>query len=153
AVMQSQMSGGADAWGTRPPEGDLPHEAGSLETEFAIDDVSVEPEPGARDLPDGTLEMTWPLGDAGQKTVTFADDAIEVGVHYDGGFTEQLPLLLAEEPQIKDGSIVVAGTTLVEIDRTTTEAAAADTRIGDKRLWTVSVDAIDELNYRIIGAQ
>ncbi|MFP4250679.1 MAG: hypothetical protein ACLFU7_13550, partial [Armatimonadota bacterium] len=153
AVMQSQMSGGPDAWGTRPLEGDLPHEAGSLETEFTIDGVSVEPEAGTRDLPDGTLVMSWPLSDAGQKTVTFADDAIEVDVHYDGGFTEQLPLLLAEEPQIEDGSIVVAGTTLVEIDRTTTEAAAADTRIGDKRLWTVSVDAIDELNYRIIGAQ
>ncbi len=153
AVMQSQMSGGADAWGTRPPEGDLPHEAGSLETKFAIDDVSVEPEPGARDLPDGTLEMTWPLGDAGQKTVTFADDAIEVHVSYEGAFTEQLPLLVAEEPQFEGGKIIVDGRTLVEVGEQAIEVAATNTRVGDSRLWAVSIDAIDEMNYRIIGDQ
>ena len=153
AVLQSQVDSTETAWGTRPLDGEMPHEAGSLETEFTIDGGEVEPEPGVRDLPDGTLQMTWPLDGAGYRTVTFADDAIEVYVHYEGGFTEQLPLLLAEEPQIENGNVIVDGRTLVEVEQQTTEVAATNTRIGDKRLWTISIDAINEMNYRIIGDQ
>lgn len=151
AVLQSQSDADATAWGTVHRDRELPHEAGSVEAEFTIDGAEIQPEVGVRDLPDGVLQVRWDLGDDGHKTVTFADDAIEVYVFYDGAFTEQLPLLLEEEPVIEDGNVIVGGRVLVEVEQESTEAAATNLRIGDKRLWAVSIDAINEMSYRIIG--
>ncbi|MGI5816609.1 MAG: hypothetical protein ACOX9R_00780 [Armatimonadota bacterium] len=153
AVLQSQTDAGATAWGTRTAEAERPHEAGSLAAEFTVGDAAIEPEPGVRDLPDGTLRVRWPLGDDGQKTLIFTDEAIEVLVEQPGAFSEQLPLLLEEEPEVLEGAIAVSGQTLVAFDQAGVEIESTSTRIGDKRLWTVALRASDVLGYRIIGGR
>lgn len=89
-VLQSQTNTAA-AWGTRFNE--TFYEASDVQAQFLIDSQILTPQPGAQNLPDGNLTITYPLGETGDKTIHFTNDAIEVTVEHTGTFTEYIPLL------------------------------------------------------------
>jgi hypothetical protein len=105
AVIQSQTGSSDFAWGTRREGAEGVYEAGKLLPEFTVAGKAVRVEPGCRDLPAGPLVVSYPVGDAGRKTVTFDGEAITVEVAHAGAFTEHIPLLLRpdQKPMIAAG--------------------------------------------------
>ena len=148
AVLQSQTDTDYAAWGT-VVNGTLCEKA-DIAAVFRIDGDPVIPRPGRRDLPDGDLEITYPLGESGSKTILFASDAITVSVNYPGAFTEVLPLLKGELDTIKNGSVLTRGDVSLCIE---TENALTfsdtDLKSGDRQVVTACIDAENTLTYRI----
>ena len=95
AVLQSQTGTDDGAWGT-VASGKL-YEASGLTPAFAMDGQVVDAQVGVRDLPDGVLTVTYPLGEQGEKIVTFLDAGIEVSVQHSGPFEEWIPLLKGDD--------------------------------------------------------
>jgi hypothetical protein len=91
SVLQSQTNTTDAAWGTSI-NGTL-YEASDLQAQFQINTNSITPQVGAHDLPEGDFEVTYPLGESGNKTTLFTNDAIDVAVQHTGTFTEIIPLL------------------------------------------------------------
>lgn len=118
---------------------------------FRINGNSIIPRPGIRDLPDGDLEITYPLGETGSKTIIFASDAITVSVNYPGAFTESLPLLKGSMDTKKSGAVLTRGDVSLHIE---TESALTfsetDLKSGDRQVVTAYINAENTLTYRIV---
>ena len=148
AVLQSQTDTDHAAWGTV-----VNHtlcEKTDIAAAFRINGNPIIPRPGIRDLPDGDLEITYPLGEAGSKTILFASDAITVSVNYPGAFTEVLPLLKGEMDIIENGAVLTRGDVSFYIE---TENALTlsdtDLKSGDRQVVTAHINAEETLTYRI----
>jgi hypothetical protein len=77
-LMQSQTNSADFAWGTRADGAEQVYEAHGVDATFH----------------DDLTRVTYPLGTAGTKTITFGDDRIEVRIEHKGKFSEQLPMLV-----------------------------------------------------------
>ena len=148
AVLQSQTDTDHASWGTV-----VNHtlcEKADIAAAFRIDGVPVIPRPGIRDLPDGDLEITYPLGESGNKTVLFASDAITVSVNYPGAFTEVLPLLKGELDTIKNGAVLTRGDVSLCIEtESVLTFSDTDLKSGDRQVVIARIDAENTLTYRI----
>ncbi|MDI1247440.1 MAG: hypothetical protein PSV13_01030 [Lacunisphaera sp.] len=91
------------AYGTRRSgeSGGATYETATLSAAITVGGSGITPTPGAHDLPDGEVIATYPLAangtTYGQKTITFAADAIDVDLTHSGAFTELLPLAHASD--------------------------------------------------------
>ena len=148
AVLQSQTDTDHAAWGTV-----VNHtlcEKADIAAAFRINGISVIPRPGIRDLPNGDLKITYPIGKIGSKTILFASDAITVSVNYPGVFTEILPLLKGELDTIKNGAVLTRGDVSLHID---TESALTfsdtDIKSGDRLVVAAYINAENTLTYRL----
>ncbi|HSV15937.1 MAG TPA: hypothetical protein VLI90_16875, partial [Tepidisphaeraceae bacterium] len=109
AVFQSPTGTDVACWGTRLGDAKTPSEAGDLTAEYHVGEDTIEPEPGHRDLPIGTLSVRYPLQADGEKTITFNVGNIAVAAKHAGAMTEQLPLLAPDgRVTIDDGRATVA---------------------------------------------
>lgn len=148
AVLQSQTDTDHAAWGTI-----VNHtlcEKTDIAAAFRINGNPIIPRPGIRDLPDGDLEITYPLGEAGSKTILFASDAITVSVNYPGAFTEVLPLLKGEMDIIENGAVLMRGDVSLYIEtENALTLSETDLKSGDRQVVTAHINAEDTLTYRI----
>ncbi len=107
-MMQSHSGRSLEAWGTRAEGADNVHEAVSIykeNVEFSLDGEPFEPEEGVGDLPNGEADFAavYPLGEdgeAGVKTVSFTDGAINVTVNHGGAFREEIPLRVLDGDEL-----------------------------------------------------
>ncbi len=148
AVLQSQTDTDHAAWGTVANH--TLCEKADIAAAFRINGVPVIPRSGIRDLPSGDLEIIYPLGETGSKTILFASNAITVSVNYPGAFTEILPLLKGELDTIKNGAVLTRGDVSLCIE---TENALTlfdtDLKSGDRQVVTARIDAENTLTYCI----
>jgi hypothetical protein len=142
-VLQSHDDSPRLFWGTRASNAEIAYEAATLHARFhnATWKKTYSPEPGNRDLPKDFSVIYYPLGETGHKKLTFNDDAILVKIAHAGTFTEQLPLLVANKPEILPearGLRVRVGehVLLIEID------GAESITINDPVPGTVPIDGI-----------
>jgi hypothetical protein len=163
ALMQSQSGSTEHAWGTRPAAASstddadkaAPYEAATLPARFTVADKEITPTPGARDLPDGDLVVTYPLGTAGKKEIRFLADRIEVRVTHPGDFREQIPLLLLPNDQLRaetDSITLGRGHGSMQIQPTGAARVAevkGDAKVGPYRVTSVQLDGKDQLTYTI----
>ncbi len=91
-VMQS-IPKRTDRWGTIPGKNTTTVEQGDLNARFLLGGKVIAPVEGARDLPEGELEIQYGLGKGGHKQINFTDDSITVRITASGAFQEILPLL------------------------------------------------------------
>lgn len=142
AVLQSQSNSATAAWGTAADGAAQVYEAGGLNAAFSVGGKPVQPKPGSMDLPPGSLTVTYPLGDKGEKSLEFTGNGIVVKVRHSGEFTEFIPLL-------QSGDETTAGFT-VSFDPPATESrVAANAEVGKHKLVVVRLKAKDTLTYRL----
>jgi hypothetical protein len=155
AVVQSQTGTTQAAWGTGAGD-EAVYEAGTLEAEFRSNGSVVAPRAGIHDLASGVLEVRYPLGGRGEKTVRFEEKSIRVGVDHEGAFREQIPLLLREGESV---ALQPAGATLsrggnsvaVHYDQgTRAEVVETGIAVGPRRVVTLVLRARDRLRYGLV---
>jgi hypothetical protein len=159
AVLQSQTGSRVAAWGTLSEGQQQVYESRSLEAEFRVDGTPVAVSVGCHDLPEGPLEVRYPLEKRGEKRITFGEDRISVSVQHQGAFVELVPLLVGPADKLKTTSDAVRllGDTRRLVLRWT---GAAKCRIapqsyqpGRKSLQVVRIAADSALTYTIdLGA-
>lgn len=91
-VMQS-LPMSHDRWGTILGRNNTTVEQGDLNARFLLGGEDIAQVEGARDLPEGELEIQYGLGKGGHKQIDFTDDSITVRITAPGAFQEILPLL------------------------------------------------------------
>jgi len=156
AAIQSQSMGRETAWGTMAREADKVYEAQSFTPVFTLDGKAVEPQAGARDLPDGTLTLSYRLGERGKKTIEFADDHIAISISHSGILTENIPLLLGKNDQLEINEAraeihFAEGTKLVVTFDASPKPRFHKTEllIGKKCLRVLGLKNADSLEYRL----
>ncbi len=137
-VLQSQTNSDDHAWGTRAADGKQVYEASELTAAFQINGKDVVPAVGNKDLPHGTLTITYKLGDRGRKTIVFDENSINVIVDHAGKFTEQVPLLAGDGLEVR---------TMQDVQRSTIKGR---TLFADLSVQTLKLSATDRLNYQLI---
>jgi hypothetical protein len=141
AVLQSQESAVA-AWGTAAEGARDVYEAGDLNAVFTAAGEAVQPKPGSSDLPAGAFSIAYRLGDRGDKSLQFGDDAIVVTVRHPGAFTESIPLL-------QRGDQPPAGFAVRFDPAVPSDQAPTETPVGRYRLLVLHLKAKDSLAYRL----
>jgi hypothetical protein len=163
ALLQSQTGSDAAAWGTRMASDSLVYEASSFSAVFTVDGRPVTVSPGACELPDGELKISYSLGTNGRKQIGFDDAGIEIKVEHRGEFVETLSLLRSAEDELSLSAGVLQlrrGDTTMNVTfepKVTPRVVAAQEgqrsaqrfRIGSRQLLIVTIDASEELTYRI----
>jgi hypothetical protein len=94
------------------------------------------------DLPPGSLTVTYPLGEKGEKALEFTANGIVVKVRHSGEFTEFIPLL-------QSGDETTAGFTVSFDPPATENRVAANAEVGKRKLVVVRLKAKDTLTYRL----
>jgi hypothetical protein len=123
ALLQSQTDSADHAWGTRADGAGQVYESGDVNATFSDDLTTV----------------TYPLGSAGKKTVTFAETIIQVRVEHPGKFVEQVPLLRAGDAPVK---------VMVSSDVAGTPKPGSNV-FGTTKVTTTNLAAQDLLDYTI----
>jgi hypothetical protein len=144
--MQSQTDSPDHAWGTRAKDAKQVYEAGELAATFFIDGKKLDPLSGTRDLPDGTLAVSYPLAKGGQKMIVFKEDQIEVRVDHPGEFEEHVPTLV----------VAPADTPAIDLelpDRLTPQKLLGPTVTATTHVVTHVIPATGSLTYRLRPAQ
>ncbi len=77
------------------------HENNALVITYTLNGVRFTPGGAITDLPEGEIAMSYPLGDKGNKAVTFHDESIDVELTYDGKFLECFPIMLRKEDEVE----------------------------------------------------
>lgn len=155
AVLQSQSYSDTAAWGTTLSGEKQVCEARDLHARFQLNQQTVQPTPGSRELPSGTLAVRYALGGGGEKSLRFEDQAIAVTVHHSGRFVETLPLLEEAEGGITIQGAVAEwriGQTPLRVrfsPRVRVELTRDTTPIGRKRLAVLRLEAENQLEYRL----
>ena len=153
AFFQSHSGSVEGAWGTRTRGGDQVYETQVVEPRYRIEGRATAVEAGVRDLPAGTLSISYPLGRRGEKTITFHDAEIVVSVLHAGRFTEHVPLLVEalNDVHVRGREIRLADADGISIVFDDAAATVVETgvRVGPKRSVTVLLRAEDALTYRI----
>lgn len=156
ALLQNQTGSDRAAWGTAPARAEEVYEAATLSAVFEVGGQAVTLQPGNRDLPSGALEVRYPLGTQGDKTLRFDAQALHVDVRHTGAFREQIPLLLAPGEKI---ALTRGGATLTRGGRRIAvrfdPAARPDTAetglsVGPLRVVVLTLNAHDRLAYRFL---
>lgn len=142
-------------WGTRLPGEQGLEEAKDLTAETTIGGKLVSAQPGARDVPDGDVVITYPIGKGGEKSLSFANLAgvISVQVKHPGEFVEQLPMLVPRDMTISDG-VATAGYKdgMLRIwfgPGVKATARATRVTIAGKKLVVLELSSKDALKYEI----
>ncbi len=141
-------------WGTLLPGDKLPVEALDLFARFSVNGQEITPTTGARDLPEGDLQVTYPLPDNGRKTLLFSKDEIQVTVEKAGPFQEVLPLVIQPDAKIQPalGELVVSQNGLslrVESPGAMLDLQPSEDRVGDLIRRKLVIRGQDQLAYRI----
>jgi autotransporter-associated beta strand protein len=92
-AMQTSPNTNNATYGTRNTSSGDFYEANTITPSFSLNGTSFSAQAGTRRLADGTLSVRYNLGSAGNKTFTYANDALTVAINHTGAFTETLPLL------------------------------------------------------------
>lgn len=90
-----------DRWGTMMGKSTTSVEQGDLNARFLLGGKVIAPVEGARDLPEGELEIQYALGKGGDKQIHFTNDSITVRITSPGTFQEILPLLCGKESAVE----------------------------------------------------
>ncbi len=159
ALLQSQTGSHDAAWGTRAVGSRDVYEAELTGATFQVAGKTIQSKPGACDLSEGELAVTYPLREKGQKVLTFADDHIAVRIKHDGKFVELLPLLIPHGANLQVGKGAAAlsdgrGALQVRFDSSgTAKTQECDVVVAGKRVTVLHLDAKDALAYKINLAQ
>ncbi|MBL8228280.1 MAG: hypothetical protein JNL98_07380 [Bryobacterales bacterium] len=137
AVLQSQSSGAATAWGLGGVE------PGGIEgARYRIGRTEHNPTPGVRDVPgSGPFEIEFSIPGGGSKRVRFEERSIVVEVNLPGTWTENVPLLATSE---SDEPCSVNGEGMQ-----VTHAFAGEPVVNGKRVRVVSLRGNGPASYRI----
>jgi hypothetical protein len=155
SVLQSQTAGTTTAWGTRRADTSIVYEASTFAPALRVANASVAVTPGNRDLSNGDVVITYPLGSRGEKTVLFDDAGTHVRVRHDGAFVDQLPLLVLPADSLESSKGLVTlrrGDTIVSIrwsPGTSPSIERTSDRSGDRRVVAVSIPATGALTYDV----
>lgn len=87
--------------GTRAAAVPQLYEQRDVTVRVQVGGASVTPRAGVHPLRDGDLIVTYPLGGAGSKSLTFTDTRITFEVKHQGAFTEQLPLVVPVDAKVE----------------------------------------------------
>jgi hypothetical protein len=156
ALAQSQTGSSDEVWGTKTDGSNTPYEAGDMRATIELKGRAIKPEPGARDLGKGNIEVSYALDSNGQKMIRFNDDRIEIQTTLTGSFIESVPLLTREGDtmRIDENRILLSRgghlALIIEFDR----AAAAEvlrprSNPGPYQVSTVRIKASDKLLYTV----
>lgn len=154
--LQSQSAGTATAWGTRPADSTLVYEATTFRATYETSSRPVALDPGVRDLPNGTLVLTYPLGSIGRKSVSFGDDGAHVVIEHRGEFVEQLPFVMLPSDSLSfaGGRFTLQRGASQVVVRWTSGTLPAIThppdKVGDRTLVVVSIRGSGALTYDIV---
>ena len=149
ALLQSQTDSKTAAWGVA--SADSVFEAGDLNATFKSGSQTIAPTPGFRDLADGDLTIRYAFGEHGEKLVRFLEDRIEVTVRNAGRVSEIIPLLAADQSEIKSSpggtrrkglAVLYAPTVVASLKQTSTE-------VGNKRVIVLRLEGANELRYSL----
>jgi hypothetical protein len=156
-VAQALPTPNDHAWGTKLDGQDRFVESRTVEAKLVSAGRAVPIQPGIHDVADGTIVATYPLGDAGEKTITFENDRIVVATRARGGFIEQIPLVLRKGDELKvEGNRVTRtrgnATLTITVENGTIELQPETTfRIGseDARRIRLHLRGTDTLSYTL----
>jgi hypothetical protein len=155
SFLQSQPASDVAAWGTRVT-GKLVYEAKDLNAEMSVNGIRIVPKAGAVDLPAGTVQVKYALGNSGTKSLEFDKDEIQVNVLHSGAFSEHLPLLVGVNDKIsvnESGLIrLEKNGTEIQIIYDASEKASlqrSNDKIGEQSVATIIINARDKLKYVI----
>jgi hypothetical protein len=101
AVLQSQTNSREAAWGTTTDNQQLVYEADSLPAKWYIDGKPVNSSIGCRDLADGVMTISYPLGKNGTKQIVFKEFEIAVTITHEEPFREYVPLLIGNDDKVE----------------------------------------------------
>jgi hypothetical protein len=144
------------SWGTKPAAGGRVYENGNVLPDYKLNGQSFQPAIGAADLAHGDLEMSYSLGTAGTKTVTFTETGVTVTVYHQGEFEERIPLAIGPEDimDIGDGTIAVTrGNARLDIafegqsQAVQANVAAQSYKIFDYRIHMLTLKTSGRLHY------
>lgn len=154
--IQSQSAGVESAWGTRGADSTLVYEARDFPSTFHVGERAVAPVAGNRDLPDGVLRASYPLGSAGSKSVRFEEASVAVEVNHAAPFVEQIPLLIAGSDRVEQepGRVEVRrGDTrfLIRFDPSVRAAirSVGETDLTERQVRVVSLPGEGSLRYSL----
>lgn len=157
ALAQSQTGSNDDFWGTKPAGAAPAYEARNLNARIRVDGKMITRKPGTHDLGAGELVVQYPLGEAGQKTIRFKDDGIQVRSELAGDFSETVPLLVRPEDhvRIEPGKVLLerGGRVMLTLESTpgvTVELLNNRGLVGPYRVTTVRMNAADRLAYAVV---
>jgi hypothetical protein len=91
-VFQSQSRSDSTCWGTKAADSSQVYEASDVINSFSVNDNPWTPAPGSNGV-EGSLRISYPLGQSGSKSIRFEENSIEVEIQHTGDFTEMIPLL------------------------------------------------------------
>ena len=143
------------SWGTKNATSLRVYESGDVQPSYRMNEQIIQPTIGYGDLDQGDMEIVYNLGASGDKTISYGEEDISVAVNHQGGFAEQIPLMVASDDivTIVDGSLsLVRGNVILEIDfdeSIEVELIEKDFRIYDKTLKMLTLETSDSLNYTI----
>jgi hypothetical protein len=100
---QSQSKTDEAAYGTMPLGESKVYEAEDLVANLKYKDAGFEQTEAISDLEGGKLEITYKLGERGEKRIVFEKHKISVSVTCAGKFTEYLPLLISDKDELSLG--------------------------------------------------
>jgi hypothetical protein len=155
ALLQSQTGSRSAAWGTRAAGDDNVFEKELVDVEYRVEDKEVTPQAGTRDLDPGDLKILYALPGGGTKSVSFDDGAINAAIQFNGDFVEHIPLLLHDDAEFDLGpetATLVAGGPVMKVTFSAAAQArvkSSRTRVVDKRLVVLELEACDALTYRM----
>jgi len=155
-LIQTQSNSAVAAWGTMPTGGQTSvYEADISEATYQVSGWTWTPQWGAADLADGEVEISYPLGTFGYKTLTFNDAGLDVQVTHHGRFIEYIPLLIgpADDLVIEQGRVMLTRTG-VTLEITTSKGVSIRTqptgeRCGRYNVIAVQLNASEALTYNI----
>ncbi len=154
-VIQSQSRSDAAVCGTRAEGAEKTYEAGDIAAQIRLHGQILEPGIGKNDLEGRNLEISYELGDKGNKTISFEEDRISVKIEHSGRFNETLPVLKASGDsltwdknqimlQCPDGAMLI-----IFKNGSGTSASLVPTDLNDKDCYGFSVSADGKLEYEI----
>jgi hypothetical protein len=144
-------------WGTILGKKTTTVEQSDLMAKFLIEGKAIDPTEGARDLPEGDLEIRYTLGKNGDKQIDFTDDSITVRITSPGVFQEILPLLSEKDSTVdmSDNQLqilqhgVLFKVQVAERDARIHLSKAFDLHEAGLQRQQVVIRATDRLTYRI----
>lgn len=107
-VFQSQSRSDSTCWGTKAVGNAQVYEALDVSNSFIVNENPWNPAPGSNEV-EGSLRISYPLGEGGSKMIRFKEKSIEVEIQHATKFTEIIPLLAESDAilQVNDNTITL----------------------------------------------
>lgn len=154
-LFQSQSRTDEAAWGTMSSAESSVYEASDLQAELKYQGKNFRQDEEIQNLEGGTMEVSYKLGERGNKKLVFGADRISVHIRCSGEFTEVLPLLVSgqEELSISDQIIRIKNSQgEMKISVNHADAIFAEDFLTDlegKRCRVITLEAGGALDYEI----